>query len=224
MAVECILLDIEGTTSSISFVKETLFPYARTHLPDFVRRHAAEPEVRAALDAVPADDDGSKVATLLRWIDEDRKETPLKSLQGLVWRRGYEDGSLLGHVYSDTPPALQRWKDAGLVVAIYSSGSVGAQRLLFGHSRAGDLLPLIDHHFDTRVGAKTEPTSYGAIAAQLGVTPQGIQFASDVERELDAARAAGLSTVQVVRDEDGTLPSTRHPTVADLSRLPVPPL
>ena len=192
---KAILLDIEGTTSSISFVADELFPYARRHLATFV---AANPEVAAPILAqVPGDD---PVATLIQWIDEDRKETPLKTLQGLIWAQGYADGELKGHVYPDTPEALRRWTRAGLQVNIYSSGSIAAQKLIFGHSEAGDLTRYLSGYFDTTTGPKREAGSYAKIAAALNLDPADILFVSDVAAETDAAKSAGLRALLIDRD------------------------
>jgi len=189
-----ILLDIEGTTSSISFVADELFPYARKHLAAFV---AANPEVAAPILAeVPGDD---PVATLIQWIDEDRKATPLKTLQGLIWAQGYADGELKGHVYPDTPEAIRRWTAAGLQVNIYSSGSIAAQKLIFGHSIAGDLTPLLGNYFDTTTGPKREADSYTKIADALGLAPSELLFVSDMPAEVDAAREAGLQALLIDR-------------------------
>ncbi|WP_213980853.1 acireductone synthase [Sphingomonas sp. dw_22] len=194
---KAILLDIEGTTSSISFVADELFPYARRHLAAFVQNH---PEVSAPILAeVPGDD---RVATLLRWIDEDRKETPLKTLQGLIWAQGYADGELKGHVYPDTPEALRRWTQAGLPVFIYSSGSIAAQKLIFGHSVAGDLTPLLSGYFDTTTGPKRETGSYAKIADAIGAMPGDVLFVSDIQAEIDAARDAGLQALLIDREGD----------------------
>lgn len=211
------MLDIEGTTTPIAFVHRTLFPFARAALPAFLRDHADDPAVRAELAAVRQAAPGQdEVATLRHWMDEDAKATPLKALQGLIWRRGYEDGTLRGEVYPDVAPALRRWKAAGLALFVYSSGSVEAQRLIFGHSTAGDLSGLFSGFFDTRTGPKREPSSYRAIASAAGLPADAILFLSDVEAELDAAAAAGLRTGQLVRAEDGTRASARHPTASDL--------
>lgn len=192
---KAILLDIEGTTSSISFVADELFPYARRHLPEFVAKH---PEVAAPILAqVPGDD---PVATLLQWIDEDRKETPLKTLQGLIWAQGYADGELKGHVYPDTPEALRRWAEAGLRVNIYSSGSIAAQKLIFGHSIAGDLTPFLSHYFDTTTGPKRDSDSYTKIVDALDLAPSELLFVSDMPAEVDAAHEAGLQALLIDRD------------------------
>lgn len=199
---QAILLDIEGTTSSIAFVADELFPYARAHLRDFVAAHA---EAAAPILAeVPGDD---PVATLLDWIDEDRKATPLKTLQGMIWAQGYAEGALKGHVYPDTPVALRRWRGEGIPVHIYSSGSIAAQKLLFGNSTAGDLRPLISGYFDTTSGPKREAGSYAAIAAALGLPPAAMLFVSDVQAEVDAARAAGMAALLIAREGGGDVQS-----------------
>jgi enolase-phosphatase E1 len=202
-----ILTDIEGTTSSISFVKEVLFPFARRALPGFVRARGGEPEVRRWLDAVAVEhgsicSDDVIVETLQGWIDQDRKHTALKALQGMIWREGYDAGTLQADMYPDAVAGLRRWHDAGHRLAVYSSGSVAAQRLLFAHTDAGDLTPLFDAFFDTEVGHKREAGSYRGIAESLGAPAGDIVFLSDGVEELDAARAAGMRTVLLDRRED----------------------
>jgi len=202
-----ILTDIEGTTSSISFVKEVLFPYARRELPRFVREHGQEPAVRRWLDAVAAEqggicDDTVIVETLQGWIDQDRKHTGLKALQGLLWQEGYRNGDFRAHLYPDAAAALHRWHDAGHTLAVYSSGSVDAQKLFFAHSEAGDLSALFAACFDTEVGHKRAPDSYRLIADALDRNCADIVFLSDVVEELDAAREAGMRTVLLDRRED----------------------
>lgn len=194
---KAILLDIEGTTSSISFVADELFPYARKHLADYVAAHPEE--VAPILAEVP----GDPVETLIQWIDEDRKATPLKTLQGLIWAKGYADGELTGHVYPDTPEAIRRWVDRGIRVNIYSSGSVAAQKLIFGHSIAGDLTPLLSGYFDTTTGPKREAASYTKIAEALGLPPAEILFLTDIQAEADAAREAGVQALIVDREGQG---------------------
>jgi enolase-phosphatase E1 len=211
-----ILTDIEGTTTAIAFVHRSLFPYAAGALPAFLAQHAARPDVAAILHDVPGAD---KLATLRAWMAEDAKVTPLKALQGLVWREGYEQGALRGHLWPDVASALHAWHAAGLRLAVYSSGSEEAQRLLFRHSEAGDLEALFEGFFDTRLGAKREAASYTAIAATWRALPGAILFLSDVAEELDAARAAGLATCQLVRAEDGTRPCGRHPEAADFNAV-----
>lgn len=202
-----VLTDIEGTTSSIGFVHEVLFPYARDRLAAFVEAHASEPEVASCLaDAaregeLEAASRDEIVGLLLRWIDEDRKARPLKTLQGLIWEAGYRDGSLIADVYDDALAALRRWHSEGRALYVYSSGSVHAQRLLFAHTAAGDLTPLLSGYFDTTVGGKREAASYRRIAEAIGAEPGDIVFLSDIEAELDAAREAGMETVWVQREE-----------------------
>lgn len=215
-APACVLMDIEGTTSAIAFVKETLFPFAEAELDAFLDAHGQEPEVAAILAEVrEAAPDEEPRAALRRWMAEDAKVTPLKTLQGLIWRAGFEDGRLKGHLWPDVAPVLRAWHAAGLRLAIYSSGSVAAQRLLFGHSVAGDLTPLLCGFFDTKAGGKREAASYAAIASALGLPVAAILFLSDVAEELDAAREAGLMACQLVRAADGTRPAGRHPEAAD---------
>jgi len=202
-----ILTDIEGTTSSISFVRDVLFPYARRALPGFVRAHGDEAEVRRWLDAVATEagglcQDDMIVETLQGWIDQDRKHTALKALQGLVWEAGYRQADFTAPIYPDAAQTLQRWHALGLPLYVYSSGSVPAQKLFFGHSDAGDLSGLFSGWFDTEVGGKREADSYSRIAQAIGVEPHAILFLSDVVEELDAARAAGMQTVLVDRPAD----------------------
>lgn len=193
--IRAIVTDIEGTTSSIAFVAETLFPYAKAHMRRFVAEHPDE--AAPILADVPGDD---PVATLLRWIDEDRKETPLKTLQGLIWAEGYADGTLKGDVYPDAVAGLRRWHDAGIALYVYSSGSIAAQKLIFGHSDQGDLTPLFSGYFDTTTGPKKEAASYAAIARAIGLPAGEIMFLSDSPAEIAAARAAGMAAVHVDRE------------------------
>ena len=204
---KALLTDIEGTTSSISFVKDVLFPYARRALPGFVRARRDDPEVRRWLDAAAMDiggvaSDNCIVDILQQWIDEDRKHTALKALQGMIWKAGYEHGEFTAHVYPDAAAALRRWHAAGIPLYVYSSGSVGAQKLFFRFSDDGDLGALFDGHFDTEVGGKREAQSYRRIADSIGFAPADILFLSDVVEELDAAREAGMETCLIDRLQD----------------------
>jgi enolase-phosphatase E1 len=201
-----ILTDIEGTTGSIRFVHEVLFPYARERMADFLAAHRDEPAVRAEIEAVAretgvAPDDLSRItAVLIGWIDEDRKATPLKALQGMIWKDGFTSGELIAHIYPDAAARLRGWHEAGHQIFVYSSGSIAAQKLYFAHTSEGDLTPLLDGYFDTTTGGKREAESYRAIAARIGVAPADIVFLSDVEAELEAAEQAGLRTVWLTRD------------------------
>jgi enolase-phosphatase E1 len=239
-AVRGVVLDIEGTTTPVSFVYEVLFPYARERLGDFLSACQADAVVNQALTllaserledaeadadagrlerplghredppghperregSAPLSFDLASAKRYLEWLmDRDRKSTALKIIQGEIWRGGFESGALRGDVYPDVEPALERWRRAGRTIAIYSSGSVAAQRLLFGHSTSGDLTPLIDAYFDTTVGSKRSTESYSAIAQALKLSAPELVFISDVEAELVAARDAGFQTRLCVRGE-----------------------
>lgn len=223
MSIRAVLTDIEGTTSSIDFVHQTLFPYAKAHLRSFLRHQARRPEVAVHLHAV-AEAEGRQLTledaadVLERWIAEDRKATPLKALQGMVWAQGYAAGELKGHVYPDAPEYLRRWHEQGLRLYVYSSGSVEAQQLIFGHTDYGDLTPLFTGYFDTLVGGKREVASYRNILAQIGLPADEVLFLSDIGEELDAAREAGLATVQLLRDAKAK-PFPQHPAARDFSEV-----
>jgi enolase-phosphatase E1 len=209
--IKAIVTDIEGTTSSLFFVKEILFPYARANLADFVRRHADEPQVKplleeACIEAGAKLDTRQLIAQLIQWLDEDKKVTPLKSLQGLIWEAGYQKGDFKGHIYQDAAENLKAWKAKGLDLYIYSSGSVYAQKLLFAHTEYGDLTPLFSGYFDTHTGGKKDRESYCKIAGKLGIPADRILFLSDIKEELDAAKSAGFKTLWLCRD---STPDTR---------------
>lgn len=222
--IRAIVTDIEGTTSSLSFVKDVLFPYARQHMDVFVRRHQQDPQVAKLIAGVRQLADNTAlalddvIAQLIQWIDEDKKVTPLKALQGLIWEQGYANGDFRGHVYADAVEQLRRWHAAGVQLYVYSSGSVYAQKLLFAHTEFGDLTPLFTDYFDTNIGAKQDTTSYQKIARAIGVEPSAILFLSDIKTELDAAREAGLQTTLLVRDAKGKQHSP-HPTVASFNAI-----
>ncbi|MBF6023481.1 acireductone synthase [Lysobacter niastensis] len=217
MPIRAILTDIEGTTSSISFVKDVLFPYARRALPGFVATRGKEPAVRKWLDTVATEnggmcEDGMVVEVLQGWIDEDRKHTALKALQGMIWADGYRSADFTAHIYPDAADALKSWHADGTPLYVYSSGSVPAQRLFFGHSDAGDLTPMFSGWFDTEMGGKREADSYRNIVAAMGLPAGDILFLSDVVEELDAAREAGLQTALIDRLEDYPKPRTGEAT------------
>jgi enolase-phosphatase E1 len=202
--VRAVLTDIEGTTSSLSFVKDVLFPYARQALPQYVPAH--ESKLRnliadiAATVGKPTLTTPETVALLLQWMDEDRKITPLKTLQGMIWKTGYESGELRGHVYADAVQALRVWHSRGLALYVYSSGSIDAQKLLFAHTPDGDLTPLFRGYFDTTTGPKLESRSYETIIQSLQLPAHSVVFLSDHEGEIQAATAAGLRTVLLARE------------------------
>jgi len=227
--IKAIVTDIEGTTSSISFVKDVLFPYAAKQLPDFVRHNLANPSVQEQLRATakesgtPVGDTEALIKQLLQWIHDDKKMTPLKSLQGLIWQDGYEQGVYQAHVYPDAVKQLQRWYAQGLKLFVYSSGSIHAQKLFFKYSEAGDLTPLFSDYFDTTTGPKQETISYQKIAGAIGLPAGNLLFLSDIEGELDAARRAGFHTAWLVREQDtqhqpGSL-ATPHQLVANFAQV-----
>ena len=222
--IKAILTDIEGTTSSLSFVKDVLFPYARKHLGDYLRIHAANPEVQEQLSAV-AQEVGQALSLeeairqLEQWIDEDRKITALKSLQGIVWEAGYRNGDFTGHMYEDAVRNLRAWHAKGTRLYVYSSGAVYAQKLLFGFSDYGDLTALFSGYFDTHIGHKREVSSYEAIASEIGERAGDILFLSDIREELDAAHSAGMQTRWLVRDAASIDPAAAHPQVRDFDAI-----
>ncbi|HEX3468546.1 MAG TPA: acireductone synthase [Candidatus Elarobacter sp.] len=229
IAARAVLVDIEGTTSTIAFVHQVLFPYADAQLGAFVAAHRADPEVATALREAaeeagePADaDDATVLAHLHRWIAEDRKATSLKTLQGLIWADGYARGELRAHVYPDAAAGLRRWHDAGLALYVYSSGSIAAQKVLFAHNNAGDLTALFSGNFDTTIGHKREERSYTLIARAMRMPPEEIVFLSDVDAELDAAAATGMQTVRLLRPAD-TPPgaTTTHAAVTSFDELDI---
>jgi enolase-phosphatase E1 len=216
MPPAAVLMDIEGTTTPISFVHDVLFAYARARMADWCRVHLDDPvlgEVARAAPGQPVD------ATLLGWMAKDEKSTALKTVQGKIWAEGYGRGEILGALYPDVPPALRRWVAGGVKLFVYSSGSVEAQKWLFGCSEAGDLAGLFAGFFDTRVGAKRETASYGLICRGANVSAGEMLFLSDVAAELDAAAAAGLRTCQLVREADGTVACSNHETAADFGAV-----
>lgn len=215
-----VVLDIEGTTTPISFVHEELFFYSRIHVRDYLEQHFNTEAVRADIQLLreehaadvsrgkqppPLAKPGSpteinSLTTYVHWlIDLNSKATGLKSLQGKIWHDGYADGTLRSQVFPDVAPALARWRAGGLSVSIFSSGSVQAQQLLFAHTEAGDLTSFINNYFDTSVGKKGEAESYRRIAESLGASPQELLFVSDIVAELAAARQAAMNAVLSIR-------------------------
>ena len=212
--IKYILTDIEGTTSSVDFVYQVLFPYFREHLNELTK-HGHITDVKDAFSEIieiAAQEEGRHLTTteevlacLHKWSEEDRKLTPLKVLQGIIWKNGYETGAITGHVFDDVPAALNQWRSKGLQIGVFSSGSVAAQKLLFRFSDFGDLSVHFSNHFDTTTGPKKEQETYQKIAAFLSLNPQQILFLSDISAELEAASAAGMQTIQLLRS--GTAPN-----------------
>lgn len=213
IAIRAILLDIEGTTTPIAFVHDVLFSYAREHAGDYLAQHYSElkndiaqlseehaRDVSSGTQPPPLTDDPASIASYVQWlIDRDRKSTGLKSLQGKIWREGYEAGTLKAQVFDDVRPAFERWRNAGIRISIFSSGSALAQQLLFAHTNVGDLTNFISDYFDTNIGAKADAESYRRIAAALNLPPHEILFISDVVTELEAAAEAGMKTRLSIR-------------------------
>lgn len=238
--IRAVLLDIEGTTTPIDFVVGTLFPYAAANVDAFLDRQKDDIELKQILDHLqhqhrldaagnsgppPWEQTASQVdpqaaANYVRWlITRDSKITPLKTLQGKIWEEGYRRSELKGQVYPDVPVALARWRNQGKRVAIFSSGSVLAQQLLFKNSDAGDLSGYIEAYFDTTAGPKREPASYRKIAMMMRLAEGQMLFVSDVIAELDAARAAGMTTVQSLRPGISSSPESPHPVARDFDAL-----
>jgi enolase-phosphatase E1 len=229
--VSAIVMDIEGTTSSARHVYEVLFPYARSAMATWVEQHGAEPVTRGALAEVAEQlgveptDTAPIVAQLVQWIDDDVKAAPLKTLQGLMWQEGYARGELTSHMFDDVPPTLRTWHTAGIPLVIYSSGSVAAQKALFANAPDGDLDSLIDANFDiTTAGPKREQDSYARIAQALNAQPEQLLFLSDIQDELDAARAAGWQVVGVLREGETQATAGGAPLISSFAELDVSPV
>jgi enolase-phosphatase E1 len=234
-------LDIEGTTTPIDYVYKILFPYARARVDDYLDKHAATEEVHAIIAALaeehaadtrnalappPLSDDSPEenlrsIKAYVHWLmDRDRKSTPLKSLQGIIWESGYQNGEIRSQVFEDVPPNLKRWHELDKIICIFSSGSVLAQKLLFAYTSAGDLTKFIRDYFDTRIGSKTDMDSYRQIARALEITPSAIIFVSDVSAELDAARHAGMQTLLCMRPGNHPQPPTSaHEVIKDFDAI-----
>ena len=205
-----ILTDIEGTTTSVSFVYDVLFPYFRENIQK-VRSMIYLPEVQAIFDqtikltketeGITLSSDEEIIETLIRWSNEDKKITPLKTIQGILWKEAYELGAIKGHVYEDVAPALKVWKEKGITIGVFSSGSIAAQKLIFGYSIFGDLTPYFSNYFDTTTGGKRDMETYSKISKKLNLHPSEVLFLSDIVEELEAAQQAGLQTMQIVRKD-----------------------
>ncbi|MCQ8891451.1 acireductone synthase [Pseudoalteromonas carrageenovora] len=220
--IKAILTDIEGTITRISFVKDVLFPYAAKQLATFLRLNAKKAHVAEQIAAVktiidePNADLERVISVLLTWIEEDKKITPLKQLQGLIWQTGYEHGDFKGHLYPDAFDFLQAQHAQNIALYVYSSGSVRAQQLLFKYSDYGDIRALFNDFFDTKVGAKQEQAAYHTIIEQLPFDASEVLFLSDVAAELDAAKAVGLKTLHLIRDGQA---QSEHPYVHDFTNV-----
>jgi len=231
-----ILLDIEGTTSAVSYVYDVMFPFVRERLEDFLAEHFDQPELEPVREQVARDLGYDSFAAwftevgatsgeqllrdeIERLMDADAKATGLKQLQGLIWEDGFTSGLLAAHVYDDVAPALAQWRDWGWDVRIYSSGSVHAQKLFFRHSVHGDLLPYFPGHYDTTTGSKREPASYEKIAADFGLPAGEILFLSDVVEELDAARTAGMQTALCIRPGNAAVEPAGHQQLTSFAEI-----
>jgi enolase-phosphatase E1 len=232
-----VLFDVEGTTTAISFVYDVLFPYAAARLDETFTERAGEPDVAAALLRLRTEHAAEAPSAELppfgagyaRYLmARDRKSTGLKALQGLIWEEGYRAGQLRSHLFPEVAPCLTAWHAAGVRLRVFSSGSVQAQRLLFGHTEHGDLVPLFAGFHDTTTGPKLEPASYRAIAAAFALPPAALLFLSDTAGELDAAAAAGYRTALLARPGNRPQPASLHPVcsslqeVAGMAGLPAP--
>jgi enolase-phosphatase E1 len=225
-----IVTDIEGTTSSIRFVKDVLFVYAEQFLPDYIRKHKEERDVARQLRSmsektgIPLKNTEALIAQLREWMREDQKITELKALQGMVWEMGYQRGEYQAHVYPDVPDKLREWMDAGINLYVYSSGSEKAQRLFFRYTNFGDLRLLFAGYFDTTIGAKQDPQSYRNLAEWVALPPEDILFLSDIEGELDAAAEIGIRTIWVARPQEsgvdvGKVKSKKHVVVSSFKDI-----
>ncbi|MGC8868897.1 MAG: acireductone synthase [Sulfurihydrogenibium sp.] len=205
--VKAVLTDIEGTTTPISFVKDVLFPYSYEKMEEFILKNKENPQILSILEEVKKIEGKDLsleevIDTLKRWIEEDRKITPLKEIQGLIWEEGYKSGKLKGFVYPDAYQKLKEWFEKGIKLYVYSSGSVKAQKLLFSNTNFGDLNYLFSGYFDTNIGNKKEKDSYVKIANHIGLEPREVLFLSDNPEEIVAAASAGMNVVRLVRPSD----------------------
>jgi enolase-phosphatase E1 len=240
--IRAILLDIEGTVTPIAFVHEVLFPYARSQVRNYLASHFGDAETKADIARLRQEhtidvehdlkppmliDESTpgqieSIVSYVNWlIERDRKSTGLKSLQGKIWRQGYTDGTLKAPVFADVAPVLVRWRDAGLKICIFSSGSSVAQQLLFAHTELGDLTHLIDGYFDTTTGSKTATDSYRQIASALRRAEEEVLFISDLVAELDAASAAGMQTLLCVRPGNPAQVTGWHQVIRNFDEIPL---
>ncbi len=224
-SMKVILVDIEGTTSSLSYIKEVMFPYSKGKLRNFLMEHAEEEKIKTLLEKLKEKfgrDISLEEAIRIfeEWIDKDIKEPILKELQGHIWEEGFISGELKGHIYQDAYKKLREWKEKGYKLYVYSSGSVKAQKLFFGHTDYGDLTGIFDGFFDASIGSKRDKESYLRIAREVGTDPIHFLFISDVEEELDAAKLAGMKTVKIERY--GESKTSKHPVVKSFFEIDLP--
>ncbi|HSX25813.1 MAG TPA: acireductone synthase [Chlamydiales bacterium] len=221
-SVKAMLTDIEGTTTSISFVHDVLFPYAKKNVGEYLYAHQMDEAVLQIVQEVKemakVESLDQVIGTLLSWMEQDKKLTPLKTLQGLMWDEGYRRGDFQGHLYEDAYLQMKGWKERGMPLYVYSSGSVHAQKLLFSHSNYGDITPFFSGYFDTKVGIKKESASYTAIAEKMGLAPEEVLFLTDSMDEVKAAKAVGMQTVLVCRE--GTS-ATGCPSVSSFYQIDI---
>ena len=232
---DCVLLDIEGTTSSISFVYDVMFPFVRGNVQGFLETSWNDRSVQECLPLLASDLGRASIEdwlegdlkqqqrrvydSVIALMDADVKATGLKQLQGLVWKNGFESGELVAHLYDDVADALRRWQEQGIELRIYSSGSVASQIMFFGNTVQGDLLPLLSGHYDTQVGGKREFGSYQKIAADIGTAPERILFLSDVVEELIAAKTAGMQACLSIRPGNASVEQSDFTSVTRFSQL-----
>ncbi len=222
--IKAILTDIEGTISSISYVKDVMFPYSLQRLGSFLKENWDTQEVRQIINLLSqklSKQVSLEEATEIfkEWIEKDLKETALKELQGLIWEEGFKNGELKGHIYPDAYEKLKEWKEKGLKIYVFSSGSVKAQKLFFSYSVYGDITYLFNGFFDTKIGSKKEVNSYLEIAKSIDTQADDILFLSDVEEELDCAKSAGMHTYRIVREEEST---SKHPVAKNFYQVVLP--
>lgn len=221
-----IITDIEGTTTPKTFVFDVLFPYFLDHLSDLVqfKNHPTYEKAIKSIDVTLQEEQNTSIQAidlielLKKWVNEDRKHPALKELQGLIWEEGYTSQTLNGIVYPDVKDALNSWKHEAIQLAVYSSGSIKAQQLLFAHTKDGDLTCFFDNYFDTTTGHKREVDSYIKISEELGIDSKNLLFLSDIGEELDAAKETGMNTIQLIRDNT-TVPFNHHPQVETFKKI-----
>lgn len=215
--VKYILMDVEGTTSDIHFVKDVLFTYSARELRNFLSENKTNARVQELIKSLGKETTEAATVQLLNWITEDVKHPVLKEIQGMIWRKGYETGVYAAPLYEEVLPCWQTWQQAGFTLGIYSSGSIAAQKLFFKHTTSGDVTHFLRDHFDLEIGSKLEASSYLKIAGRLQLLPSQILFLSDRTEELRAAQTAGYCVAHIVRP--GTPTSSEFETYQNFSTL-----